>query len=29
VEDKAFEDSEEAVLKSLRLSRNYLRNFVI
>lgn len=29
VEDKAFEDSEEAVLKSLRLSKNYLRNFVI
>ncbi len=29
IEDKAFEDSEEAVLNSLRLSRNYLRNFVI
>ena len=27
VEDKAFEDSEEAVLKSLRLSKNYLREF--
>ena len=29
VEDKAFEDSEEAILNSLRLSRKYLRNFVI
>lgn len=29
IEDKAFEDGEEAVLNSLRLSRNYLRNYVI
>ncbi len=29
VEDKAFEGSEEAVLKSLRLSKRYLEQFVI
>lgn len=29
VEDKAFEDSEEDVLKSLQLSKHYLENFVI
>lgn len=29
VEDKAFEGSEEAVLKSLELSKHYLQNFVI
>ncbi len=29
IEDKAFEDSEEAVLNSLRFSKKYLRNFVI
>ena len=29
IEDKAFEDSEESILNSLRLSRKYLKNFVI
>ena len=29
VEDKAFEDSDENVRKSLKLSKKYLRNFVI
>ncbi len=29
VEDKAFEGSDEAVVKSLILTRNYMRNFVI
>lgn len=29
VEDRAFEGSEEAVLHSLRLSKRYLRQFVI
>lgn len=29
VEDKSFEGSEEAVLKSLRLSKRYLEQFVI
>ncbi len=29
IEDKSFEDSDEAIVKSLRLSKKYLRNFVI
>lgn len=29
VEDRAFEGSEEAILKSLRLSKHYMENFVI
>ena len=29
VEDKAFEDSREDILKSIRLSKRYLDNFIL